>query len=205
MWPASGGSCSTRWSMDKLVVTLLGACRSVRRVRVKRIVNASTRRAPLQRKIGAGLTRASFEERRRTGRFGHIGLLESAHMIADVLGVPAGRLVDEALRPRLAAAPVVTDFLRVETGQVAGIEQRVAISFGGVAFVTLELEMYVGAENPRDTITIDGDPPIEMALSGGIHGDVGTAAVLVNAAGSLRLLKPGLRTMLDVPIRFGPA
>src|SRR5206468_2564295 len=128
--------------MDKLALTLLGACRSARRVRVLRVVDASKRREPLQRKIGAGLSAAEFEEKTRTGRFGHIGLAESAHMLADAMGVPPGisrgggaaphsagrpaapgqRVLTETLEPIIADSPVLTPFLRVEAGCVAGID-----------------------------------------------------------------------------------
>jgi len=224
--------------MDKLALTLLGACRSARRVRVLRVVDASTRREPLQRKIGAGLSTTEFEEKRRTGRFGHIGLAESAHMLADAMGVPPAQSADvtrdpsERVRPaplpagagerapaRLPAAPgervltesfephvaedlVVTPFVRVEAGRVAGIEQSAVITSSGAERVRLELRMYVGARNPIDAVSIEGEPPIEATIAGGVHGDEGTAAVVVNAAGLVRSLHPGLRTMLDVPLRI---
>ena len=213
--------------MDKLALTLLGACRSARRVRVLRVVDASTRREPLQRKIGAGLSTTEFEEKRRTGRFGHIGLAESAHMLADAMGVPpalsaevmrdpgAGesaparlpaapgeRVLTETFEPHVAEDLVVTPFVRVEAGRVAGIEQSAVITSSGAERVRLELRMYVGAKNPIDAVSIEGEPPIEATIAGGVHGDEGTAAVVVNAAGLVRSLYPGLRTMLDVPLRI---
>jgi hypothetical protein len=35
-----------------------------------------------------------------------------------------------------------------------------------------------------------------------VHGDVATAAIVVNAARAVKALTPGLRTMLDVPLAF---
>ena len=47
--------------MDVLPVCLTGVCREVKAVHVQRVVNAVTRRGPLQKKIGSGLAPAEFE------------------------------------------------------------------------------------------------------------------------------------------------
>lgn len=191
--------------MDKLAATLLGACRTVRSVRISRIVDASTRREPLQRKIGAGITREEFETRRREERIGHVGLAESAHMIGDVIGVPGDRTLRETIGPRIAARRVETAHLIVESGRVSGIEQSAEIESGGIVRVRLDLRMEVGADDPRDAILIDGSPPVSLSIPGGLHGDEATAAIVVNCAGFAARLEPGLRTMLEVPIRFAGA
>src|SRR6266850_7248202 len=46
--------------MDLLPVCMTGVSREVRAVHVQRVVNASTRREPLQRKIGSGLSAGEF-------------------------------------------------------------------------------------------------------------------------------------------------
>jgi 4-hydroxy-tetrahydrodipicolinate reductase len=188
--------------MDKLAVTLMSACRVVRSVRVRRVVDASKRREPLQRKIGAGISLEEFETRRLAGRIGHVGLPESAHMIADAMGLSRSRVVHDAIRPVLARRHVVTPFLEVQAGRVAGIAQTaVVVEADGRERVRLEIEMYVDAEDPGDVVSIDGEPAFEMAIAGGIHGDAGTAAMIVSCARLLPSLAPGLRTMLDVPLR----
>lgn len=189
--------------MDKLVATLIGACTSVKAVHVSRVVDAARRRESFQRKIAAGLSPAEFEERRRGGRVGHVGLAESAHMLADVIGIGAERTVEESLRPVLAERSLATDYLAVAPGQVAGIEQHVLIE-SGTRRVRLDLQMYVGAARPQDTVSIDGSPSLEMAVGSGVPGDEATAAVVVNCVPLLSGLEPGLRTMLDVPLRFMP-
>jgi 4-hydroxy-tetrahydrodipicolinate reductase len=188
--------------MDKLVATLMGACRTVEHVTVRRVVDASTRREPLQRKVGAGLSQEAFEAIAGTGRLGHVGLVESAQMLADVLTLPAAREVTESVRPKLARQPIATEYLRVEAGQVAGIEHDVAVLAQGRERILLELRMYVGATEPGDTIAIEGAPPIHVSIANGVHGDVATASIVVNSAHSIGALTPGLRTMLDVPLRF---
>jgi 4-hydroxy-tetrahydrodipicolinate reductase len=188
--------------MDKLVATLLAACTEVESVRIARVVDASTRREPLQKKIGAGLSVKEFEARKATGRFGHVGLAESAHAVADVLGLPRSRKLEETFGPVVAEREVKTRHLTVKPGQAQGMRQTARVLVDGRERVALDLLMAVGAGDPRDTVSVTGTPPLEMTITGGIHGDVGTAAVTVHAALLARDLAPGLRTMLDVPVRY---
>ena len=60
--------------------------------------------------------------------------------------------------------------------------------------------MYVGAPDPQDTVDIEGDPPVHMRITGGLHGDVATAAIAVNAIPSVMRAAPGLASMRDVPL-----
>jgi len=58
--------------------------------------------------------------------------------------------------------------------------------------------MYVGAPTPRDEVEIDGEPPLRLAIEGGVPGDVATAAILVNALPRVAEARAGLRTILDL-------
>lgn len=188
--------------MDKLVVTLLGACQRVDHVEVLRVVDAAGRRGPLQRKVGAGMAVEEFQALARAGKIGHVGLPESAHMLADVLGLPPERQVTEEILPKVATEEVRTQFVHVLPGQVAGVEQTARVLVDGRERIRLHLEMYVGAERPVDAVRVEGLPSLSMAIEGGVHGDLATAAVVVNCVPLMRTLAPGLRTMLDVPIRL---
>ncbi len=195
-----GSGVNPGFVMDKFVVTLLAACESVRSVRVLRVLNAATRRGAFQRKIGAGLSREEFEELRRGGRMGHVGLAESAHMLADAMGLDTERRLNEALEPVLSQRKISTDHVVVQPGQVAGIHQTAALTIGGEQRVHMQLEMYVGAERPRDAAFIDGSPGMELEISSGVPGDEGTVSVVISCSHVVGSLKPGLRTMLDVPL-----
>ncbi len=72
--------------MDKLVLVLSAATQRVDSVRAVRIVDASKRRLPLQKKIGAGMTPEEFREQVAAGIIKHHGLPESVAMVADSLG-----------------------------------------------------------------------------------------------------------------------
>lgn len=128
-----------------------------------------------------------------------IGLVESLWMIADGLGWALDD-VTETLNPVRASAPVETPFLSVDAGQVAGIQHAAAGTVDGTAVITLDLKMYVGAEQSRDAIEVVGDPPIDLVVQNGIFGDTATVAMLVNMAPIVQNSGPGLHTMTDLPV-----
>ncbi len=199
-----GAGVNPGFVMDKLVATLLGACTRVDRVRAVRVLDAATRRRSFQLKVGAGMDREQFDALVAKGGMGHVGLVESAHLLADVIGVAASRETTETFEPKIADSLVRAANLSVRPGQVLGVCQSVAIDEGGRERVHLTVEMYVGAEAPGDTVYVDGSPSLEMAVLGGVPGDEATAAVTLNCALRARELAPGLRTVLDVPLRFDP-
>ena len=47
---------------------------------------------------------------------------------------------------------------------------------------------------------IDGAPPIDMTITGGVAGDIATAAIVVNAIPKLLAAPAGMLTMRDMPL-----
>lgn len=187
--------------MDRLALYLSGVCREVESVNITRIVDASKRRLPLQKKVGAGMTRRDFRDGVQSGAIKHYGLPESARMVAAGIGIRLGE-VKETVRPVIATRRVKTPYLTVEKGEVAGVHQVCEGKRAGRVAVRLELKMYVGAEAPVDAIEIRGDPDVRMEIPGGVHGDVATAAVVVNSIPWVLQARPGLWTSGDLAIRF---
>lgn len=187
--------------MDKLILTLSAVAQRVDSARCVRIVDASKRRLPLQKKIGAGMTPDEFRERVAAGVIKHHGLPESVAMVADGLGFALDQIT-ETIEPVIAEAPVQTEFLRVEAGQVAGVHQIARGTGGGAEKIFMELQMYVGAKNPADTVSLAGEPNITMTVPGGTHGDIATAAVAVNAIPLILAAPAGLRTGRDLPLEY---
>jgi 4-hydroxy-tetrahydrodipicolinate reductase len=66
--------------------------------------------------------------------------------------------------------------------------------------LTLDLKMYLDAPNPHDAIQIEGEPPLNMMIHGGVAGDQATVAALVNAAPRILKAGPGLLLATDLPI-----
>jgi 4-hydroxy-tetrahydrodipicolinate reductase len=192
-----GTGVNPGYVMDRLVVDTGWNCTEIEAIRVRRIVDASLRREPLQRKIGAGLTAEAFQERAASGQFGHAGFQESVALIAHGFGWKPVE-VKETLGPKIAEQAVDTEFVRVEAGQVAGIDQKAVGIFRGRTIIDLQIQMYVGAKNPEDAIEIKGAPDLNVRIEGGIFGDRATIGRLMSGISEIRFQPPGLRTVLGL-------
>ncbi len=187
--------------MDKLIVTLAAVSQRIEHVKALRIVDASKRRLPLQKKIGAGMSVEEFRAKVKEGVIKHVGLPESVAMVADSLGLGIDSIT-ETIEPKVATERVQTEYLTVEAGQAAGVHQIARGLADGKELVYLELQMYVGAKNPADTIELTGHPNISLTIPGGSHGDIATASVAVNTVPVILNAPAGLRTARDLPIGF---
>jgi len=188
--------------MDTLVLTSTGVCQDVKKVRSSRIQDASSRRLPFQKKIGAGLTRAEFQSKAAEGTIKHVGFQESIAMIAAGLGWKLDR-IEENLDSILAEKTVASEYITIEAGQVAGVNQTASGIINGENVITLNLQAYLGCPDPRERIVIEGQPPIDLTIKGGVHGDIATAAVVVNCIPRVLNAEPGLMTMKDLPVPSG--
>jgi 4-hydroxy-tetrahydrodipicolinate reductase len=184
--------------LDTLTVVLSGVCQKVNSIRAERVVDASRRRLPLQKKIGAGLSPSEFEKKVAEGTIKHVGLPESVGLISLAMGWKVGE-IQERITPVIAEKEARSEYITVQPGAVAGVRQVAKGILAGQELVVLDLRMYLGAPNPHDSILIDGIPPVDMTIRGGVHGDSATPAIVVNTIPTLRNLQPGLRTMLDLP------
>ena len=189
--------------MDKLVVTLAAVSQKIDHVKALRIVDAGKRRLPLQKKIGAGMTVEEFRAKVAEGVIKHVGLPESVAMVADSLGMKLDEIT-ETIEPKVATERVQTEYLAVEAGQAAGVHQIARGISDGKELIYLELQMYVGATDPADSVELQGHPNISLVIPGGSHGDIATASVAVNSIPAILEAASGLRTSRDLPIGFFP-
>jgi hypothetical protein len=187
------------FAMDALPIALTAVCERVERVIVSRIQDARIRRLPFQQKIGAGLTTEQFQKKVEDGSVRHVGLTESIAMIADALGWTLDRITDD-IEPKLATVTISSEFLAVDPGYVCGVVQE------GVGYrkkepvIRLHFEAYLGAPESYDSVEVEGSPRLSMKIAGGIHGDVATAAIVVNSIPRVLDAAPGLHTMRDMPL-----
>src|SRR5216683_4085670 len=188
--------------MDNLVITLAAVSQRIEHAKALRIVDASKRRLPLQKKIGAGMSVEEFRAKVAEGVIKHVGLPESVAMVSDALGLAVDEII-ETIEPKVATERVQTEYLTVEPGQAAGVHQIArGTSKDGKELVYLELQMYVGAKEPADTISLTGQPNISLVIPGGSPGDVATASLIVNSIPAILDAPAGLRTSRDLPIGF---
>lgn len=180
--------------LDRLPALLAQTAGEVRHVRGTRVVDVARRRAGLRRKVGAGLALEEFEQAVERGDVGHVGLAQSAALVAESCLGLAEYEVDEEIEPLVADE----DGDRVARGQVAGVHQVARVFAEAREVVRLELTLAVGAEDPRDELVLDADPPVRLLIPGGIDGDVATAQLVLNAVPAV-LERTGLLTVLDLP------
>lgn len=185
--------------MDVLPVCLTGVCRKVEAIHIQRVVNAATRRGPLQKKIGSGLAPAGFERLFKEGKAGHAGLKDSAALIAHCLGWKISS-VTETCEAVVADHDITTPHVAVKAGQCCGLHQYGEAKVSGKVVLTLDLKMYLDAPNPHDAAQIIGEPSLDLRLEGGVAGDAATVAALVNAAPRMLKVPPGLLLMTDIGV-----
>jgi 4-hydroxy-tetrahydrodipicolinate reductase len=188
-----GTGVNPGFSLDRLPAVLAQVLGEVRHVRGLRVVDLAPRRESLKRKLGIGLSPAAFEAADERGELGHVGLTESAALAAVGCGLEFDE-VDEELTPLLADE----DGHGVKAGQVAGVQQVARAFSEGREVVRLELQFALGAEEPRDEVEIDADPPLRAVVPGGIPGEAATANAVVHAALAITERR-GLITVLDLP------
>ncbi len=124
-------------------------------------------------------------------------------MVSDALGLEVDEIT-ETIEPVVAREKVVTSFLEVAAGEVAGVHQIARGFAGKQEKIYMELQMYVGAQNPGDTVEIVGNPNLSLTIPGGTHGDIATASVVVNCIPAILDAPAGLRTSRDLPMCFLP-
>jgi 2,4-diaminopentanoate dehydrogenase len=199
-----GTGINPGYVMDKLLITLSAASQSIESARAVRVVDASKRRLPLQKKVGAGMTVEEFRAQVAAGAIKHHGLPESVAMVSDALGLDVQE-ISETIDPVVAREVVKTQFLEVTAGQVAGVHQIArGYTTGGQEKIYMELQMFVGATDPRDSVEIKGNPNLTLTIPGGTHGDIATASVVVNCVPGILDAPAGLRTSRDLPMCFFP-
>lgn len=195
-----GTGINPGYLMDTLPITLSGACLKVNKIKVTRMMNSSKRRIPFQKKIGTGLTPEEFrmmiDKKLITG---HVGLKESIHMISDALGLNIDSVQEFPPDPIISHEKVETPYKVVEPGHVAGLK---SIAYGlrdEEKIITLEFNAHALIKEEYDEVIIEGVPNIHEKIIGGVNGDIGTVAVIINMIPKVLNAEPGLHTMKDLP------
>lgn len=184
---------------DSWPITMTALCERVEHVKSVRVQNAMTRRLPFQKKIGAGCTLDEFAKLVEAKTLRHVGLTESIHMIAAALGWNLDE-VTESIEPIVAKELVQSKHISVRPGQAAGVKQVGLGYMGGEEVLHLIFEASLIASESYDAVYITGTPDMEVVVKGGVHGDIGTASMVVNCAHRVVNAEPGLVTMNELPL-----
>lgn len=185
------------FAMDALPIFLTSVCQRVDSIRVERHQDAAIRRLPFQQKIGAGLPPDEFNDKVNAKIIRHVGFTESVQMIAKAMGWKLDR-VEDIVKPAIAERDLASQFIKVARGNAAGVIQTATGYLDGHPVITLELQAYLGHPAPKDSVRIEGEPPIYSEVKGGFNGDIATCAIVANSVPVVRRAEPGLKTMMDV-------
>jgi 4-hydroxy-tetrahydrodipicolinate reductase len=184
--------------LDRLPALLAQSTGAVRHVLGVRVVDLAARRAALRRKMGVGLTEDAFQAAHDRGELGHVGLRQSASLVAQSCFEADAYEIEEDDIVALVADEERRGEVPLQPGEIAGVQQVARAFADGREIVRLELTLQVGAEDPRDEIVIDATPPLRVLVPGGVPGDLATANAVVNAVHAL-VERQGLLTVLDLP------
>ncbi len=151
--------------------------------------------------MGTDLTVDEFREKIDGGEItGHVGLDISIAMIAESLRWKLDEIVELPTQPVIAEKTVKTSYTTIKRGRVAGLKSRAYGIRDGEELIDLYFISHASVEEEYDAIEIEGEPKIKVKIEGGVHGDIGTTAMIINAIPKVINAPPGLYTMKDLPI-----
>lgn len=190
--------------LDTLIITLSAACRSVKKVKAARINDLSPFGKTVMVEQGVGLSPEAFKKGIEDGSvYGHVGFEESIPMIADALGIEIDE-VKQTKEPIISKVHRETKDVVVEPGMVAGCNHCGYGLKNGEVLITLEHPQQIHPElenvETGDYIWIEGDPSLNLCIKPETPGGIGTIATAVNMIPHVINAKPGLVTMMDLPL-----
>ena len=190
--------------MDLLVIVMTGCCETVDHITARRVNSLSPFGPAVMEEQGIGLTVEEFKKGEETGKLsGHVGFPESIRMIADAIGWKVEKVTQ-------TMDPIVTDVDRkapygfAKAGDVAGCAMK------GYGYVDGEIKIemdhpqqiepeQVGVQT-GDYVIIKGNPNINLVNSPEVPGGIGTIAMCVNMIPHIINARPGLHTMITLPV-----
>ena len=147
---------------------------------------------------------ADFEKRKAAGTMtGHVGFAESIRMITDALGWKLDKFEQDM-------EPIVTDVDRkspygfAAAGHVAGVAMKGWGTVDGQVKIEMDHPQQIEPEqvgiHTGDYVEIQGIPPVNMVNTPEIEGGIGTMAMIMNCIPHVINARPGLKTMVDIPV-----
>ena len=190
--------------MDLLVVCLTGCMTDVTHITAKRVNSLSPFGPAVMEEQGVGLSVKDFEEGVRSRKLaGHVGFRESVNMIGDAIGWKI-----DGFEQQMAA--IVTSVDRKSTygfakaGDVAGVNMTGQGYVNGEVKIDMihpqQIEPECEGTYTGDYIELKGTPEVNMSIKPEVDGGIGTIAMCVNMIPHVINSRPGLVTMIDLPV-----
>ncbi len=191
--------------MDLLVVALTGACIDVDEIEAERVNSLSPFGPAVMEEQGVGISREEFRKGVENNSLaGHVGFNESIRMICDAIGWKLDEPVRQTMDPIVSKVYRKTDYVEVQPGSIAGCAMKGYGKVDGREKIRMihpqQVEPQLEGTETGDYIRIKGTPDISMAIQPEIPGGIGTIAMCVNMIPHVINARPGLKTMLDLPV-----
>lgn len=190
--------------MDLLVLCLSGTMKDVKHIDVKRINSLSPFGPAVMEEQGVGDSLDKYHERIENNDLaGHVGFNQSVHMIFKGLGIKPTRF-EQQMSPIITNVDRKTKYAFAKKGTLAGINMTAQGYIDDDLFLNMDhpqqIEPLQEGVTTGDYIDIKGSPDIHMAITPEIDGGLGTIAICVNMIPHVINARPGLKTMIDLPI-----
>ncbi|MGE5559704.1 MAG: 2,4-diaminopentanoate dehydrogenase [Chloroflexota bacterium] len=190
--------------LDTLIITLTMGCYDIKKIRAARINDLSPFGTTVMQTQGVGTTVEEFNKGIADGSIvGHIGFAESMSMIAKALGWKLDR-IEQAKEPIITEVYRETPYVKVQPGMVAGCRHTAKAYMNGEVVMEFEhpqqIHPQLAGVETGDYIWIEGTPNFNVANKPECPGGIGTIATAVNVIPHVINARPGLLTMVDIPV-----
>ncbi len=190
--------------MDLLVVALSGVMSDVESIDVKRVNSLSPFGPVVMEEQGVGITVEEFHKGcDQKTLSGHVGFKESVYMIADALGIKLDDFKQQ-MKPIVTTVDRRSTYGEALKGHVAGVDMTAQGYIDDKVFIDMQhpqqIEPHLEGTSTGDYITIKGTPLVNMSITPEIDGGIGTIAMCVNMIPHVLNARPGLKTMIDLPV-----
>ena len=190
--------------MDLLVVIMTGCCEDIEHIISRRVNSLSPFGPTVMEEQGIGITTEEFAEGVRTGKLaGHVGFHESINMIADAIGWKVDK-IEQSMEPIVTDVDRKSPYGFAKAGDVAGCAMKGFGYVDGEVKIEMDHPQQIEPEmvgvTTGDYVIIKGTPNINMVNSPEVPGGIGTIAMCVNMIPHIINARPGLQTMITLPV-----
>jgi len=190
--------------MDLLAICISGVMNEVGDMEISRVNSLSPFGPTVMEEQGVGLTLADFNDKLVKDELsGHVGFVESTYMIADALGLEV-KDFEQSMSPIVTNVDRKSPYAFAKAGDVAGVDMRSVATLSNNTKINMvhpqQIEPELEGIHTGDYIKIKGTPEINLSNVPEVEGGIGTIAICVNMIPHVINSKPGLKTMIDLPV-----
>jgi 4-hydroxy-tetrahydrodipicolinate reductase len=190
--------------MDLLAIALTGVMTDIESIEISRINSLSPFGKTVMEEQGVGLSLPEFHAKKQAGQIaGHVGFKESTQMISTALGTKLSDF-QQNMDPIVTKVDRESFYGKADKGHVCGVAMKASAILDERIPLHLnhpqQIEPHSEGIQTGDYIHLKGKPAIHMAITPEVEGGLGTIAICVNMIPHVMNAKPGLKTMIDLPV-----